>query len=269
MQLQSVLVPDMSTLVTVHAHPDDEAIACGGTIAKAAKEGHRVVIVFATRGEHGEVAEGFLEPGEELAARREVEARRAAEMLGAHRVEFLGYRDSGMMGTPENNSPGSFWSADVTEAAERLARILQDERADVVTIYDSNGTYGHPDHIQVYRVGVRAAEIAGTKRVYESVANRDRIQQLMSKLAETGVSPPIDPEAEGLGVPESIITTFVDVEDFAELKRAAMAAHASQIPENSFFLSLPDELHREVFGTEHYVLRGAPADLRETDLFAD
>src|SRR5918999_769152 len=112
-ELRSVLLADMATLVTVHAHPDDEAIACGGTIAKAAKKGHRVVIVFGTRGEHGEVAEGFLEPGEELAARREAEAHRAAELLGAQRVEFLGYRDSGMMGTAENDAPGSFWSADV------------------------------------------------------------------------------------------------------------------------------------------------------------
>lgn len=259
----------MATLVTVHAHPDDEAIACGGTIAKAAKEGHRVVIVFATRGEHGEVADGFLDPGEELAARREIEVRQAAEILGAERVEFLGYRDSGMMGTPENDAPGSFWSADVEEAATRLARVLRDERADVVTIYDSNGTYGHPDHIQVHRVGLRAADIAETPRVYESVANRDRIRASMSKLEAAGVTPPIDPEAAQLGVPEALITTFVDVGDFAELKRAAMAAHASQIPENSFFLTLPDDVHRDFFGTEFYILRGAGPGLRETDLFAD
>jgi LmbE family N-acetylglucosaminyl deacetylase len=259
----------MATLVTVHAHPDDEAIACGGTIAKAAKEGHRVVIVFASRGEHGEVADDFLEPGEELAARREIEARRAGEMLGAQRVEFLGYRDSGMMGTAENDAPGSFWTADVEEAAGRLAQILRDEDADVVTIYDPNGTYGHPDHIQVHRVGVRAAEVAGTPRVYESVANRDRIMASMSKVAEAGVTPPIDVEGLELGVPEALITTSVDVEDFADLKRAAMAVHASQIPETSFFLSFEPDVFRELFGTEWYVRRGAPPGTRETSLFAD
>jgi LmbE family N-acetylglucosaminyl deacetylase len=259
----------MATLVTVHAHPDDEAIACGGTIAKAAKEGHRVVIVFASRGEHGEVADDFLEPGEELAARREIEARRAGEMLGAQRVEFLGYRDSGMMGTAENDAPGSFWTADVEEAAGRLAQILRDEDADVVTIYDPNGTYGHPDHIQVHRVGVRAAEVAGTPRVYESVANRDRIMASMSKVAEAGVTPPIDVEGLELGVPEALITTSVDVEDFADLKRAAMAVHASQIPETSFFLSFEPDVFRELFGTEWYVRRGASPGTRETSLFAD
>src|SRR4051794_23845647 len=154
----------MATLVCFHAHPDDECIATGGVMAKAAKDGHRVVLVVATRGEHGEVDEGVLDVGEELWQRRVQETHAAAEILGAQRVEFLGYVDSGMMGTPENDKPGSFWTADVEEAAERLAMILRDENADVVTIYDEHGGYGHPDHIQVHRVGRRAAEIAGTPR---------------------------------------------------------------------------------------------------------
>ena len=92
------------------------------------------------------------------------ETERSAEILGVQRVEWLGYTDSGMMGTPENDLDGSFWTADVEEAAERLATILRDEEADVLTIYDSDGNYGHPDHIQVHRVGLRAAELAGTAR---------------------------------------------------------------------------------------------------------
>src|SRR6266542_1327931 len=139
----------MATIVSFHAHPDDEAIPTGGSLALASDAGHRVVIVFATRGEHGEVAEGFLEPGEELWQRRVQEVQRAAELLGAHRVEFLGYTDSGMMGVPENDAPQSFWQADVEEAARRLASILSEERAEILTIYDQNGGYGHPDHIQV------------------------------------------------------------------------------------------------------------------------
>ena len=111
----------MATLVSFHAHPDDESIHVGGTLAKAAKTGHRVVLVFATRGEHGEVADGFLDDGEALGQRREVETGQSAEILGAQRVEFLGYLDSGMIGTPENELPDAFWQADVDEAAERLA----------------------------------------------------------------------------------------------------------------------------------------------------
>src|SRR5438874_476863 len=146
----------MATLVSFHAHPDDEAIPTAGTLYKAAKEGHRVVLVFATRGEHGEVPEGFLEPGEELWRRREQETMRSAEILGAERVEFLGYVDSGMMGTPENDAKDSFWQADLDDAAKRLAAILEEESAEVLTVYDDHGVYGHPDHIQIHRVGVRA-----------------------------------------------------------------------------------------------------------------
>ncbi|MBV9934462.1 MAG: PIG-L family deacetylase, partial [Actinobacteria bacterium] len=126
----------MATAVFFHAHPDDEAIATGGTMAKAAAAGHRVVLVTATKGEHGEVAEGFLEPGEALWERRVREVKAAADILGVHRNEFLGYVDSGMMDTPENNAAESFWQADIDEAGERLAKILREEHADVLTIYD-------------------------------------------------------------------------------------------------------------------------------------
>src|SRR4051794_30232852 len=156
----------MATLVCFHAHPDDECIATGGVMRRAHDEGHRVVLVVATRGEHGEVDDGFLDDGEELWQRRVRETAAAAEILGAARVEFLGYVDSGMMGTPENEKPGSFWTADVDKAAQRLADILVEEKADVLTIDDDHGGYGHPDHIQVHRVGAAAGKIAKTPRVY-------------------------------------------------------------------------------------------------------
>ena len=113
----------MATLVTFHAHPDDECIGTGGTMAKASADGHRVVLVTATRGEHGEVPDGFLEPGEALGLRRISETLASAEVLGVDRVEFLGYVDSGMMGTPENDGPYCFWRADVETAAARLAAM--------------------------------------------------------------------------------------------------------------------------------------------------
>jgi LmbE family N-acetylglucosaminyl deacetylase len=258
----------MATLVTFHAHPDDEAIACGGTIAKAAAEGHRVVLVIATRGEHGEVPDGFLKEGEILAAVREGELQRAADILGVARVEYLGYSDSGMMGTPENGEPGSFWQADVEEAAGRLRKILEEEDAEILTTYDEDGSYGHPDHIQVHRVGVRAADLAGTRRVYEAVTPKEQVQESLKKMVESGMELPFDPAEMDLGVPEATITTVVDVREFLPKKRAAMQAHASQIPEDSFFLSMPPDMFEEGFGTEHYRLIGAPpgAEL-ETSLF--
>jgi LmbE family N-acetylglucosaminyl deacetylase len=261
----------MATLVTFHAHPDDEAIAMGGVMAKAADEGHRVVLVVATKGEHGEVAEGFLEPGEALGERRVKETLAAAEILGVARVEFLGYVDSGMIGTPENDLPESFWRADVEEAAQRLAAILTDERADVLTAYDENGAYGHPDHIQVYRVGLRAAQLAGTPKVYMNTINRDYLQRSFVEAVEAGAELPGDINLEeelDIGVPEGRITTSVDVRPWLARKRAAMAAHASQISETSFFLAMSPEMFEVAFGTEWFILCDAPPGTVETDLFA-
>jgi LmbE family N-acetylglucosaminyl deacetylase len=261
----------MATLVSFHAHPDDECIACGGIIRKAADEGHRAVLVVATRGEQGEVAEGFLDQGEELWQRRVAETHASAEILGARRVEFLGYTDSGMAGTPANEAPGSFWTAPVDEAAKKLAALLEEEGADVLTCYDEHGGYGHPDHIQVHRVGLRAAELAGTRRVFQSTINRDHIQRSRERFAglatEAGVEVP-DIDEETFGLPESIITAAVDVTPFLEHKRRAMRAHASQISEQSFFLAMPDEAFAYAFGTEWFIRTGEGPGITETDLLA-
>ena len=260
----------MSTLVVFHAHPDDEAIATGGTMAKAAAAGHRVVLVVATRGERGEVADGYLEAGEELWQRRVEETHAAAAVLGVSRVEFLGYVDSGMVGTPENDDPACFWQADVEEAARRLADILVEEEADILTAYDENGVYGHPDHVQVHRVGVRAAELAGTPKVYLNTVDTDFVKQSMAEALESGVEMPgdLDPAEFELGVPHEQITTTVDVGDYIDLKRKAMAAHGSQISEASFFLAMAPEIFRIAFGREWYILVGAPSGALETDVFA-
>lgn len=260
----------MATIVLFHAHPDDEAIATGGTMAKAAAEGHRVVLVTATRGEHGEVADGFLDPGEELWQRREQELADAAKVLGVARLEFLGYRDSGMIDTPENKAPESFWQAPLDEAARRLADILEEEQADVLTAYDDNGGYGHPDHIQVHRVGVRAAELAGTAKVYEATLDQDYIRGLWKMGKELGLPMPEgmeSPDDFTMGKPGDLITTRVDVTGFIDQKRQAMAAHASQIAETSFFLSMPPVAFNAVWGMEAYILRGAAPGTVETDLF--
>ena len=251
------------TLVSFHAHPDDEAISTGGSLARAADEGHRVVLVVATRGEHGEVDDGFLDDGESLRERRVKETEQAAEILGVSRVEFLGYADSGMAGTPENELPGSFWTADLEEAAARLAAILRDEHAEVLTVYDDHGGYDHPDHIQVHRVGVRAAELAGVPRVFEATVNRDHVRRLMIDMREqadgAGIEPPGDlgePEDLTIGVTEDHITTTVDVSKYVDTKRAALAAHRSQVDETSFFLAMPIEQFRAAFGQEWFIRRG-------------
>jgi LmbE family N-acetylglucosaminyl deacetylase len=282
----------MAVLVCFHAHPDDEAIATGGAMARAAAEGHRVVLVVATRGEHGEVVPGVLSDGEQLGLRRVHETAASAQLLGVHRVEFLGYVDSGMMGEPTNDEPYAFWSADVDRAARRLAAILEEEAGHgpvVLTVYDDHGGYGHPDHIQVHRVGMRAAEMVPVERVFQATMNRDQIRAMMSEqeaearatmAVETaapevatgasggdGPSPERMPEdmrerleddesPERFGEPESAITHAVDVRDHLDVKLACMRAHASQIAEDSFFLSMGPESFAQAFGTEWFVQAG-------------
>src|SRR3984893_13029743 len=141
----------MATLLLVHAHPDDEAISTGGVMMKARADGHRVVLVTATRGEVGEIHnmdDAATRP--HLGDVRSKELETASRILGVNRGEFLDYRDSGMVGTPENDDPRSFHQAPLAEAAARLAGILREERPDVVVTYDADGTYGHPDHIKAH-----------------------------------------------------------------------------------------------------------------------
>jgi LmbE family N-acetylglucosaminyl deacetylase len=255
--------------VTFQAHPDDECITCGGVMRKAYEDGHRVVLVVATRGEHGEVPDGFLAEGEPLWRRRVQETHAAAEVLGVARVEFLGYVDSGMMGEPTNDAPGSFWTAPVAEAAEKLAAILREEDAEVLTCYDDNGNYGHPDHIQVHRVGLRAAELAGTPRVYQATTSREHMRRGVVAIAEANPDVPMPSEEDmaGMGKSDTEINTVVDVTPWLDYKRQAMRAHPSQISEESFFLAMPEDAFRYTFGTEWFIRSGQEPGVRIDDLF--
>ncbi len=240
-------------LVFFHAHPDDEAIATGGVMAMAAAAGHRVTVVFATRGEHGEPVEGVLNDGEVLADRREVEARAAGELLGASRVEFLGYTDSGMMGEPTNDERGSFWTAPVPEAAAKLAALLEEESADLLTVYDDHGGYGHPDHIQVHRVGVAAAVQAGVEKVFQSTINRTAIMRNFEAMVAANPEAEIPEFDDEFGTDESAITHAVDVLSVIDLKRRALTVHASQVAPDSMFLAMDDDTFAQAFGTEWFI----------------
>ncbi|AWK71493.1 GlcNAc-PI de-N-acetylase [Rhodococcus oxybenzonivorans] len=255
----------MSVLVCFHAHPDDEVFTTGGVMRQAADAGHRVVVVTATDGALGEVPDGILSEGESLAERRRRELEHSTTLLGAARVVMLHYADSGMAGTPENDNPAAFCNADVEEAAARLAAVLVEEAADVVTIYDPNGGYGHPDHVQVHHVGVRAAEMSGVPHVYEAAVSRDHIRGLLAANPQWSEDAQ-PPDLDSFGLPESEITTVVDVSGVLEVKRAAMHAHATQIGDFGPFLAMPDEQLRAVFGQEWFRRRGAPDGLAESSL---
>ncbi len=253
-------------LLCFHAHPDDEVFGTGGVMRLAADAGHRVVVVVATDGALGEVPDGLLAEGEELAARRRRELEESTTLLGADRLVMLGYADSGMAGTPENANPHAFANTDIEEVAQRLAEVLQEERADVVTIYDDNGGYGHPDHIQVHRVGVRATEIAGISHVYESTINRDHMRAMLASHPQWGTDEALA-AMDALGLPDEEITTEVDVSGVLASKRAAMLAHATQVGDFGPFLQMSEDELAHAFGREWFRRRGSvPGGPRETAL---
>lgn len=272
----------MGTLVAFHAHPDDEAIATGGSMARAHAEGHRVVLVIATNGEHGEVPDDLAD-GETLADRRRVETARSAGALGVDEVVWLGYTDSGMTGWAANANEHSFLQAPLDEAAAKLAAILQKERADVLTIYDWHGNYGHPDHIKVYQVGSRAEQMVAADlphlRVFEATMNRDEIRRHMQAARAAGEH--FEPDVEGgdfdpdgpmddgnpMGEPESNLTMVVDVSDYVRNKHEAISAHASQMTDVGFFTRMTPEMFAYAFGREWFIEHGRRPGLQPGWLF--
>lgn len=255
----------MANLVFFHAHPDDEAISTGGTMALASDQGHRVVLVVATRGEMGEPVEGVLAEGELLGDRRETELRTSANILGVHQVEFLGYRDSGMVDEESNNDPTCFWQADLEAASQKLADILKANDADMLIGYDPHGVYGHPDHVKVHLVGARGAELAGVDRVMWATANRTLIEMAAENGAfgEDELNEDERVDRSKFGMPENELTHAVDVSAALDRKRASLMAHASQINDDSFFLAMPDDLFAVAFGTEWFVDAARYAESRD------
>jgi LmbE family N-acetylglucosaminyl deacetylase len=252
------------TIVSFHAHPDDEALLTGGTLARAAAEGHRVVLVIATAGGAGlsaASATGATVAGEDQLARiRVLELRQAAAALGCAEVHVLGFDDSGLDGAAGSDGR-AFARIDVETAATDLAGLLQAIDADVLTIYDPAGGYGHPDHVQVHRAGVHAARLAGTPVVLEATVDRRPLLRILRLLHALRLSPPdwhpgrfVTAFAE-----PSRLTHRVDVRHYCQKKRAAMAAHASQATADSgvrslaLFLRLPPFVFRRVFGHEWFV----------------
>jgi LmbE family N-acetylglucosaminyl deacetylase len=265
--------------MAVHAHPDDESIGTGGVLAKYTAEGIRTVLVTCTNGELGDGPAG-VKPGEEgHDPRAVVEVRRAeldasCKVLGIAHLEMLGYRDSGMMGWAQNDDPDSFWNTPVDDAAARLAALMDRYRPDVVVTYDSNGFYGHPDHIQAHRITMRAHErTAIARKVYETAVSREEVVEMYTRFRDSGLeldgAEDFDPENPPFGIPREQITTVVDVSDFVDAKRDAIVAHGSQT-DSVWFQKIPPDLFRMIFAREAYVRRHdtTNAPLPEDDLFA-
>jgi LmbE family N-acetylglucosaminyl deacetylase len=253
-----------STCVFFHAHPDDESLLTAGTMALLRAEGHRVVLVVATAGEQG-LTDAPVSGGRGLGALRTAELRNSARALGCARVEALGYADSGL--DPTSATTGEavpFAHVDVDQCAATLADLLRSEQAALLTTYDAGGGYGHPDHVQVHRVGARAAELAGTPVVLHATVDRDLLRRAL-RLAALVHRFPADFDRRRLAsayTPRKAITHRIDVRRFSAVKRASMAAHLSQTTGGestrtlAALLRLPEPLFRFVMGTEWYVQPG-------------
>jgi len=278
----------MAGLLAFHAHPDDESLAMGGTLARYAATGEEVTVVTATRGEVGEVHN--YDEAEEVAARlaevRSQEMAEAIRILGVQHHHFLGYRDSGMMGTEDNAHRDAFWTAEFMEATERLVRVIRRQQPDVMTAYDPYGGYGHPDHIQVHRIGTAAffgaadvgrfplaeGEVAWQpSKLYWSTIPRSRIVEMMHAMAEAATMQPEEAITEpAWGSRDEDITAWLDVSAYTAAKEAAVLAHHSQIPGDSWFRQLPAELKDAFLGHEPFIraYSRVPVTEPEDDLFS-
>ncbi|MFF8970516.1 N-acetyl-1-D-myo-inositol-2-amino-2-deoxy-alpha-D-glucopyranoside deacetylase [Streptomyces sp. NPDC014995] len=273
-------------LLLVHAHPDDESINNGATMARYAAEGAHVALVTCTLGERGEVIPPELRhlTGAALGEYRLRELTAAMAELGVGDFRLLGgagrFTDSGMMGLSDNDDPACFWQADVDTAAAPLAEVILDLRPQVLVTYDDNGGYGHPDHIQAHRVATRAVELAAdagwsVPKVYWNRVPRSVAEAAFARLREELPGLPFTGSATVDDVPGVVdderITTAIDGTAYAAAKAAAMGAHATQIevaPDGRSFV-LSNELAQPLFTTEYYELvRGESDQDQETDLFA-
>ena len=258
-------------LLAVHAHPDDECIGTGGVLARYAADGARTIVVTCTDGAVGEISDPSLATPTNLAEVRARELDEALRILRVSRSVRLGYRDSGMAGTPDNDHAASFNRADFNGAVERVAAVLREEQPHVVITYDENGGYGHPDHIRTHQVAVAAFRRVGepAAKLYYSVFPRSSAAQFMQRLRAAGIEPPWGEEdaPPDFGVPDERITTVVDVSAYIDVKRAALEAHRTQMGPDQFFLRLPADLFAEAFGRESFQRVAGPGPEREMDLF--
>ena len=276
--------PDGGVLF-VHAHPDDESVGTGGTIARLVSEGVRVDLVTCTDGAEGEIHDPTLDHDE---ARPRLAQIRAAELAcsvdalggGAIHQHLLGYRDSGMIGTDANEHPDSFWQSDLEEATGRLIEVVREARPSAIVSYDENGNYGHPDHINAARIAreaytASAGEEWEVSRFYEIAFVRERWLEMMETMKERGIALPwgmddenaedtpagadsvesAEDDAFEFGRADADVTTRVDVSAFADAKRRSMDCHKTQRQDFGWMLELPDDLGDQVIGTEFYVLR--------------
>ena len=275
------------TVLDVFAHPDDEGFSCGGTLAMLADLGASITMVCLTNGDVGEISDPSLATPQTLAQVRQGELRQAALVTGVTDVRFLGYRDSGMAGTEDNNHPDSLYQAPPDQVVGRLVDIIREVRPNLVITHDPTGGYGHPDHVTTYAHVTQAFSLAGDgaahpsqpvsgdqlwtpRLLYYACFPRTVMQRMWQEMRDAGVTPPFASlEEESLGSPDEDVTTVVNVGAYVGTKLASLACHRTQMDPNGPFAKLPEEVSRQIMSNEYFTLAVPEAASKDADLLAN
>lgn len=275
---------EQRTLMAVFAHPDDETFGAGGTLGYYASVGCRVVLVTATKGEAGEVQDPTMTADEPIEEIRQRELACACEVLGLEGPIYLGYRDSGMRGSPDNEHPSSFHRADLDEAAGKVVAAIRQYRPQVLMTFEPGGGYGHPDHVKAHQVATAAFHASGDparypeqgltpwqpKKLYYTALPRRLFRAMADRMRQEGTDPQQHGfDAEKMGMPDELITTEIDIRSVLDKKVAAFHCHRSQLSPNGLISRLSKESMSEFMRTEYY-WRAVPEVSRsniERDLF--
>ena len=279
--------PDLAgvRILAAFAHPDDEGFGCGGTLAMLAARGAQITMLCATNGDVGEISDPSLATPETLASVRQEELRQAMAVIGAVDLRFMGYRDSGMAGTEDNDHPDSLYRAKQASVVAQVVDILREVRPELVITHDPTGGYGHPDHMTMHQHVTQAFSLAADtsysdpsagksplwqpRLLYYVCFPRSNFRRMWQQMVDAGITPPFaSMEVESIGSPDESVTTVVDVSAYVDVKIASLGCHRTQMDPNGPFAQLPEEMTREIMSTEYYTLMDSEGTGSREDLLA-
>ena len=260
------------TVLSIFAHPDDEAFGSGGTLAELVRKGHKVTTVCVTNGDVGEISDPALATPENLWQVRQEDMRQAMAVTGISDVRFFGYRDSGMDGTPDNDNPASLFQADTSKVEAQIAALLDELKPDILFTHDPTGAYGHPDHVTVYQRTTAAIEAMSGKRphVYHVCFPKRNFKRLWQEMTDAGITPPFAKEAlDDIGSPDDYVTTVKDVSDYVDIKKESLSCHKTQVDPNGPFGAMAPDALTAWMSTEYFYLDQPTDGEAQEDILAD
>jgi N-acetyl-1-D-myo-inositol-2-amino-2-deoxy-alpha-D-glucopyranoside deacetylase len=260
------------TVLSIFAHPDDEAFGSGGTLAELVRKGHKVTTVCTTNGDVGEISDPSLATPENLWQVRQEEMRSAMTVTGITDVRFLGYRDSGMDGTPDNDNPASLFQAEPAKVEAQILALIEELQPDIVFTHDPTGGYGHPDHVTIHR-RIKAAvdSLSGKKpHLYYVCFPNKHFKKLWQDMTEAGITPPFAKEKlDEIGSPDDYVSTVRDVSDYVDIKKESLSHHKTQLDPNGPFASLAPQVMTAWMSTEYFYLDQPTGGESHEDILAN